>query len=245
MEKLINILKKFYQVRTSKVDNWNEEAIIAAALPLAKEILCNGYFLVNGKYIIDIGAIELYYHEENGSIKDHVMYHTNEHLPKYYKYDGGYPYFSIGSFNLHTSGVDVAFENEEHKYRASFLIRSYRALTKEADITNSNIEYDPYSTHIYDDMFPSGLLLSTDERTVIEWIEYDKGGEIEQCPRKNVSMYYENGEKIETNEAYYKTEKKEAEANNAYPKCFKYGSKFFMQDMKLWQFRRKGIIEKK
>ena len=66
MEKLINILKQFDQVRTSKLDNWNEDAVIAAALPLAKEILCNGYFLVNGKYIIEIGAIELYYHEEIG-----------------------------------------------------------------------------------------------------------------------------------------------------------------------------------
>ena len=207
MEKLIKILEQFDQERTSKLDNWNEDAVIAAALPLAKEILCNGYFLVNGKYIIEIGAIELYYHEEIGKIKDHVMYHINEHLPKNYKemfkFDGGYPYFTIGSFNLHQSGVDITFENEKQKYRASFLIRSYRVLTTIEDIANQDIKYDTYSTHIYDDLFYSGLLLSTNERTTIEWIVYDRGGEVEQMPRKNI------------------------------------------EDTRLWQFRRKGIIEKK
>ena len=207
MEKLIKILKQFDQVRTSKLDNWNEEAVIDAALPVAKEILCNGYFLVNCKYIIEIGAIELYYHEEIGEIKDHVMYQINERLPKNYKeifkLDGGYPYFIIGSFNLHQSGVDITFENEKQKYRASFLIRSYRVLTTIEDLANQGIKYDPYSTHIYDDLFYSGLLLSTNERTNIEWIVYDRGGEVEQMPRKNI------------------------------------------EDKRLWQFRRKGIVEKK
>ncbi len=207
IEKLINILKQFDQVRTSRLDNWNEEAVVESCLPLAKEILCNGYFLVNSKYIIEIGAIELYYHEEIGEIKDHVMYHINERLPKNYKemfkFNGGYPYFTIGSFNLHQSGVDITFENEKQKYKASFLIRSYRVLTTIEDLAKQHIKYDPYSTHIYDDLFYSGFLLSTNERTTIEWIVYDRGGEIEQMPRKNI------------------------------------------EDTRLWQFRRKGIIEKK
>ena len=207
MEKLIKVLKQFNQERTERLNYWNEEAVVEATLPLAKEILCNGYFLVNGKYIIDIGAIELYYHEEEGDIKDDKMYHINKHLPKNYKemfkHDGGYPYFRIGSFSLHQSGVDITFENEEQKYRASFLIRSYRVLTSDKDLTSKDIKYDPYSTHIYDDLFYSGLLLSSNERTIIEWIEYDKGGEIEQKPRKNI------------------------------------------KDARLWQFRLKGIIEKK
>ena len=190
MEKLIKILEQFDQERTKKHGSWDETALVETIRPLAKEILCNGYFLVNDKYIIDLGAIELYYHEENGKIKDHKMYHINEHLPKKYKemfkYDNGYPYFTIGSFNLHPSGVDITFENEKKKYRASFLIRSYRVLTNEEELINKEIEYDPYSTHIYDDLFYSGLLLSTNERTKIEWIEYDKGGKIEQKTRKNI-----------------------------------------------------------
>lgn len=250
MEKLIEILNQFDQERTKRLNHWNEKAVAEAALPLAKEILCNGYFLVNGNYVIDIGAIELYYHEENGKIKDHVMYHTNEHLPKSFKdiikHNGGYPYFEIGSFNQHTSGIDITFENEDKNYRASFLIRSYRLLEAK-DLYNKDILYDPYSTHIYDDMFFGGLLLFTDIRTTIEWKEkdHDKGGEIEQYPRKNVSLYQENGDKIETTEAYYKSAMKEAEENMTYPKCFKYGNKFYMQDMRLWQFKLKGIKEMK
>ena len=207
MEKLIEILKQFDQERTKRHGSWNEAALIETIRPLAKKILCNGYFLVDGKYIIDLGAIELYYHEEEGDIKDEKMYHINKHLPKNYKemfkHDGGYPYFRIGSFNMHQSGVDITFENQEQKYRASFLIRSYRVLTTTEDLANKDIKYDPYSTHIYDDLFYSGLLLSTKERTTIEWVEYDKGGEIEQMPRKNI------------------------------------------EDTRLWQFRRKGITEKK
>lgn len=189
MEKLIEILKQFDQERT-KSNPWNEEAVANCFYPLAEQILCKGYFLVNGKYIIDLGAIELYYHEEDGEIKDPKMYHINEHLPKKYKemfkHEDGYPYFTIGSFNLHQSGIDVTFENEKNKYRASFLIRSYRVLTNVKDLVNREIEYDPYSTHIYDDLFYSGLLLSTNEKTSIEWIEYDKGGKIEQKTRKNI-----------------------------------------------------------
>lgn len=192
MKNLIKILEKFDSQRTETIKSkkWNEKSVAECFLPCAKEILCNGYFFVNGKYIIDIGAIELYYHEEEGDIKDDKMYHINKHLPKNYKemfkHDGGYPYFSIGSFNLHQSGVDITFENEKQKYRASFLIRSYRVLMTIEDLGNKNIKYDPHSTHIYDDLLYSGLLLSTNERTTIEWIEYNKGGEIEQKPRKNI-----------------------------------------------------------
>ena len=192
MKNLIKILEKFDSQRTETIKSkkWDEKSVAKCFLPCAKEILCNGYFFVNGKYIIDIGAIELYYHEEEGDIKDDKMYHINKHLPKNYKemfkHDGGYPYFSIGSFNLHQSGVDITFENEKQKYRASFLIRSYRVLMTIEDLGNKDIKYDPHSTHIYDDLFYSGLLLSTNERTTIEWIEYKKGGEIEQKPRKNI-----------------------------------------------------------
>lgn len=249
MEKLIEILNQFDRERDEKLNEWNEKAVADCFHPLAEKILCNGYFLVNGKYIIDLGAIELYYHEEEGSIKDHVMYHTNEHPNKsaIIRYEEGLPYFKIGSFNLHQSGVDVTFENKDKKYRASFLIRSYRVLTKEESLYNQGIEYDPYSTHLFDDMFYSGLLLSSDNRTTIEWIEpkIKKGGTIEKCPRKNVAMYQENGEKIETTESNYKAAKKEAEENKTYPKCFKYGTKYYMQDMRPWQFRLKGIKEKK
>lgn len=272
MEKLIEILNQFYQKKTES-NLWNEETIANCFYPLAKKILCKGYFLVNDKYIIDLGAIELYYHEEDGEIKDHIMYHTNEQLPKKYKdiigkypnnqlpifykeisEHGGYPYFEIGSFNLHQSGIDVTFENEKDKYRASFLIRSYRMFEKE-DL-NKDILYDPCSSHLYDDIYYSGLLLPAFNSTTIEWVEYDKGVEIMNCPRKNVAKYRLNEKKkyVKDDFAYNTTNKitkedyesavKEVEGKNSFPKYFKYGTNnYYKQDMRKWHYRIIGIKE--
>ena len=209
MKKLIDILKQFDDERTKFLqsgENWDDDAVASCFYHCAEQILCNGYFLVNDEYIIDLGSIELYYHEENGPIKDLKMYHRNGQIPSNYekrftKYSSRlpiyyrniadnnrtFPYFQIGSFNLHQSGVDVTFENgEENKqYRASFLIRSYRMIKKD-EIGNNDIVYDPCSSHLYDDMYYAGLLFPSD-RGSIKWIEYNKGGEIEQLVRKNIS----------------------------------------------------------
>lgn len=209
MKKLIEILEQFKNERNEAKKNgtWDEDAVAKCFKPCAEQILCKGYFLVNGKYIIDLGAIELYYHEEKtNGIKDYKMYHTNEQLPESFKKrletypieqlpifyrkikecGGGYPFFETGSFNLHQSGVDVTFENDDNendKYRASFLIRSYRMIEK-CDI-NKDILYDPCSSHLYDDLYYSGLL-SFSSAPTIEWVEYDKGGNIEQKTRVNI-----------------------------------------------------------
>ena len=168
MDALIKILEKFDENRENRVkgEDWSSKtieekhkAIAEWFRPCAEKILCNGYFLVNGEYIIDLGAIELYYHEEeDGGIKDYIMYHTNAHSSKSKVYklnNNSFPYFKFGSFNLHQSGVDVTFENEEKKYRASFLIRSYRLLRKgeERKLNDLTIPFDKCSTHIFNDMF--------------------------------------------------------------------------------------------
>lgn len=88
---------------------------------------------------------------------------------------------------MHQSGIDVTFENdklENDKYRASFLIRSYRMIKIE-DI-NKDILYDPCSSHLYDDLYYSGLL-SFSKTPTIEWKKYNKGGEIEQKTRVNIN----------------------------------------------------------
>ena len=209
MKTLINILKQFDERRTEKVNakQWNENAVAECFKDCAKQILCDGYFLVNDKYIIDLGAIELYYHEEDGDIKDHKMYHTNEKLPEVFKKryeeisidqlpifykelkeNGGYPYFEIGSFNLHQSGIDVTFENDDNKndkYRASFLIRSYRMFKKD-DPNREIILYDSCSSHLYDDLYYAGLLSFLGKSNNIKWVKYNKGGDIEQKKRINI-----------------------------------------------------------
>ena len=208
MNALIKILEEFEQNRSLFLSEgkWNEDAVSICFEPCARKILCNGFFLVNGEYIIDLGAIELYYHEEDGAIKDPKMYHTNAQLPEVFKKrldeypinqlpvfyrelkeNGGYPYFKKGSFNLHQSGIDVTFENNDNmndKYRASFLIRSYRMFKKD-DPDKDNILYDPCSSHLYDDLYYSGLL-SLLGASSIDWVEFDKGGEIEQKKRINI-----------------------------------------------------------
>ena len=194
METLNNILKQFDKNRKN-AKQWNEDAVAECFKDCAKQILCEGYFLVNGKYIIDLGAIELYYHEEEGNIKDYIMYHINDNKKnktKIRENDGGLPYFKFGSFNLHQSGIDVTFEKEEKRYRASFLIRSYRVLKTDDGLypENDNTKYDPHSTHIFDDMFYSGY-----GNTEIVWIPTDrKKGKVEQYPRVHVAEYRKDNE---------------------------------------------------
>lgn len=269
MDRLIEILRQFevnrsQAIKDDKFINKSEqekyEVIAECFKPCAENILCNGYFLVNGKYIIDLGAIELYYHEEEGCIKDYIMYHINENKKNKTKIkdnDGGLPYFKFGSMNLHQSGVGVTFEKEEKKYRASFLIRSYRVLKTEDGLypKNDNSKYDPHSTHIFEDMFYSGY-----GNTEFVWIPTDgKGGFVELCPRVHVAEYSKdkngiylkdkNGEYIknevtdEINSDDYNKEKKEAEKDKRCPIYFKTNSKIYKQDMRKWQFRIKGIQE--
>lgn len=74
----------------------------------------NGHFNVNGEYEIQPLDIEFYFHQEEGPVKESQMYHK-----------GDLPYFPISTLCPNKSGVDVTFENEKQKIRASFLIRGY------------------------------------------------------------------------------------------------------------------------
>ena len=254
METLINILKQFDERRTEKVNakQWNEDAVAECFKDCAEKLLCKGYFLINGKYIIDLGAIELYYHEEEGNIKDHIMYHTNEHPSKsrIFKLNkNDFPYFKFGSFNLHQSGVDVTFENEEKKYRASFLIRSYRVLKMDDGLypKNDDTKYDTHSTHIFDDMFYSGY-----GNTEILWIPTDeikKVGDVELCPRKNVAEYRKIGDgkyekyDVKKTDHEYIIAVEEAKKKAPFSKYFESSSIIYKKDMRNWRFKLKNIEE--
>lgn len=166
---------------------------------LAMKLFYGGHFRVMDSKNVYLEEIEFYYHEENGSIKDPIMYHTNDHAAN----GKALPYFKLGRFNMHTSGVDVTFENEEKQYRASFLIRAY-------SVDNGPIERR--STFIYDDMFYMGI--PTDERIEIEWVEDEMDETAPTEPlkgtwRKNVPMFEmdEDGnyQKVVTEETDEKT----------------------------------------
>ena len=241
MDNLNNILKGFEDRRTDyKKKVWDANAVAECFEPCAKEILLNGYFLINNEYIIDLGSIELYYHEETGPIKDYIMYHRKERITSRIKEfnNGNLPYFEFGSMNLHQSGVDVTFENREKEYRASFLIRSYRVLRKSDDIANDIIPFDPHSTHIFDDMFYKGISFNEEKKTTIEWIKLDreKGvyNKIDQKKKKNVAEYTQNMEKVEVAK----------DENVQREEILRINGINYRRDMRPWQFKRLNIKEK-
>lgn len=90
---------------------------------LAEAFLFGGYINVRNQYHIYLRMVEFYYHEEDGTVKDPIMYHRNN-----YHVDGEIPYFKPMSFNSHDTGVDITFENEKKHIRASVLIRAYEVL---------------------------------------------------------------------------------------------------------------------
>ena len=244
MEELIKILGLFEENRKKSITNnsfrWDKKAVAECFKPCAEKILCDGYFLINNTYIIDLGSIELYYHEEEGKIKDHVMYHTSEHPTKsvVVGYEKQLPYFKFGSFNLHQSGVDITFENTDEKYRASFLIRSYRVIKKDNfdELKSDGIPFDHCSTHIFDDMFYEGISFDGTIGCSIQWIKYEKGGGIEQVPRINVAEY--KGKDKAGKIIFEKVEASKDDYCQNKELYFKYGTKYYKKDMREWRFIR-------
>lgn len=111
MEKLQKQIDAFYA---------SNEALEQRMMKLARTFLFGGYINVRGQYHIYLRTMEFYYHEEDGTEKDPIMYHRNN-----YHVAGEIPYFTPLSFNSHDTGVDITFENEKERIRASVLIRAY------------------------------------------------------------------------------------------------------------------------
>ena len=227
MDNLNNILEKFDSLRTVMIskNEWNENAVAKCFEPCAKEILLNGYFLVKNKYAIELGSIELYYHEENGPIKDYIMYHregrVNSRIKEYNR--GLLPYFDFGTLNLHQSGVDITFEDNRHpenpEYRASVLIRAFRV---EEVKTIPGLLFtqtvDERSTYFYNALFMGVNVIAGGMR--VYWHDND----VKECevplskPRLNVGEFVKKTRK----KGYIYYEKK----------------KEFKQDERAWAFYR-------
>ncbi len=201
--------------------------------PIAEELICNGHFVINNQRKIFLTDLEFYYHEENGAktidnrplIKDPIMYHTYEHeknvkaiekeastLPDDNK-DLAVPYFQAGSLNLHNSGIDITFENQEKKYRASVLIRGY-------EVEGESEEHR--STYIYEAMFMNITLPMS-----IEWAaEQNPNHQVfkERFTRQNVAAYDENNIKIA--------------GSKGSPESFSSNGKYYKQCQRKWRFKR-------
>ena len=123
---------------------------------IAECVFFGGYFLVNQMRRIYPLEIEFYYHEEQeDGLKDPVMYHTDD---RQQKQDLPLPYYELGALNWHISGLDVTFENEQKRYRASFLIRKYQVKEWQDDEWVTLKTKEERSTYLYEDMLMNGSL---------------------------------------------------------------------------------------
>lgn len=156
----------------ARLDNLTEQFGIIAEI-----ILCKGYLCFGAKHVY-IRDVEFYYHEEDGGMKDPIMYHVNEKAPNDKR-----DYYKIGTFNFHVSGIDITFENENEKFRASALIRGFSV-----DDPNSK-NYENRPTYLYE-LFNNSIT-PFENCTCIKWEEEDikAKGKIMQTFRKNVPLY--------------------------------------------------------
>jgi hypothetical protein len=131
-----------------------------------------------------------------------MVYHRNNHYV-----DGDVPYFPFLSLHAHSSGIDVTFENEAKKYRASALIRAYEVYDivrgcflvydtgeKKFIPWKSGKKYNTQSTYLY------YILNGFGED--IQWIDKDREQPKDLFPedRKNAHDHkwgFRRGEEIE------------------------------------------------
>ena len=72
----LNEFQRNYDIRLNKKERNNE--LDKLFMDLAKYLMYGGYFHCSERYDLYITSVEFYYHEENGEIKDPIMYHRNK-----------------------------------------------------------------------------------------------------------------------------------------------------------------------
>jgi hypothetical protein len=186
MENLKERLERFYASEALNSEDKLQELFEG----IASHILYGGYIQVSKKKIF-VFDVEFYYHQENGEIKDPIMYRTNERLAKEGK-NGSYSYLPIGTLNVHVSGIDIMFDNEQMNTRAGILLRGIE-MEEEVE-TNIDFQkreingrrYETRPTYFYGEILCSASIFDTDFS--IKWIDTDINGvpEIESFPRLRV-----------------------------------------------------------
>ena len=156
---------------------------------IAKILLYDGYLKVRNEYRVYIKTVEFYLHAEEGSplkISDPIVYHRNGK-----DHRGKVPYFPVMTLHAHVSGIDITFENESLKYRASALIRAYAIFDEKTKCfieTKKGFKYDDRSTYLYN--YLNGF--STDGNNNIIWVDQVSSVKHELNPptsRRNVFEY--------------------------------------------------------
>ena len=239
-DSLYKTLDEFTGVTDIKDENEKFLKLDHQFLEIAKYIFYGGYFSVNDNRRIYPEDIEFYYHEEDeNGLKDPVMYHTNDHEKK------NIPYFPIGSLNFHISGVDVTFENEYKKYRASFLIRKYSVFDFDRNGCRITKKNETRSTYIYDDMLMNIPIFNGIN---IKWVDEQvniENQKITKSCRTNVAAYVVNKDNkyIKDKDGYYIKEEISNEtfkqlAENEKIKYFSYSGKKYKKCTRDWKYSK-------
>ena len=209
--------------------------------------ILNGAIVVKGQTNRTVKVIpcsvEIYYHEEAGTIKDPIVYHRNpdndNHKNKFRITDEKDPayrdleYFDSGILHNHVSGIDITFENRNKRYRASALIRAFKieitegenkvSIPKVLEIADNAIENR--STYMYSALFSEFSIF--DGGFSIKWEDnvnqYNESW-IEKNVRINVAKY-NDGKKVDWNH----TDRIQLTENKKY-----------VQDLRRWRFSIKS-----
>lgn len=203
------------------------------------ETILNGHFYVshgNDNVKVYPTCVELYWHEENGNIKDYIVYHRNSAKKKP-------AIFETGILHNHVSGIDLTFElggNPESAIRASALIREFMVKGKNGEwveitkIKNgkeikSNIENR--STYIYEYLF--GQFSIFDGGFSVEWKDDENASNTvsnaDCTPRYNVAEYDIKDDGNIKKKPYKDNTSSHKTANGKY-----------VQDERLWRFAVSG-----
>ncbi len=193
------------------------------------EVVLAGHFLVKGSVKernmwicketkVCPTCVEFYYHEESGDIKDFVVYHRN----RIYKTraDEYMEPFALGVLHTHISGIDITFEkgnNAENAIRASMLIREF-------EIEGQSCQPDRRSKMVYGALFQQGSIF---RGISVVWVDGEERADVAACPRKNVALYDDCGNKII--------------AKN-HDGCIHTADNKYVQDLRKWQFKRKTAL---
>ena len=183
-------------------------------IDIARKVLA-GHFAVKkteGKIMVRPTAVELYYHEEQeGGIKDPIVYHRNSK-------NNTEMIFPLGTLHNHVSGIDITFEHGGSPLtavRASILIREFEV----------NGRNDERSTKLYEALYQQASLF---DGISVEWMDGDRLPDVVTSPRKNVAMFYNDGDKMKAKD---------------HPELPHTNDSKFVQDMRKWQFKKKKVFD--
>jgi hypothetical protein len=131
------------------------------------QIILSGHFEIKNNnndkecVIVRPTTVEMYFHEERKGdqyIKDYIVYHQNCKIKDVNKLrrvedSEDIQYYPLGVLNTHPSGIDITFESEGYRFRASALIRAFKVeAAKTEEISEEQYQKDINSVQIIKDV---------------------------------------------------------------------------------------------